>query len=257
MHSISTPFYNAKNNHIADVWRNILPQNVYEMFSYCDNDGRARIKVRMVPFSGSDWRDLDIYTIRPISLLSFDLDQNDENVYTVFSSHIVGSVNDRQFYMTLIQHGRDDPRIKYNGPKLEIYGFRPLDIDFLGYDRSNIQDPDEQASTLDSIELLNQLAMNWYSRNDEMYSGSIIVCNDYNNPSNNPKVGCRAAFLGGEFYINKTEHTWTYGATPTIKLSVSRGMVYDENGIMTEIIQDVGSRYKELELPSQAGQGAR
>ena len=257
-YNISTVFFNEQNNHIADVWRNILPSDVYEMFSYCDRNGNPKIKVRMVPFGDpsnahNDWKNLDLYAISPISLIAFDLDQNDENVYTAFASYIIGSANSREFYQAIHQRTNDD-RVRYNAEKVAIYGFRPLQISFLGYDRSGNVERRDVEDTSEAIKRLNELAAYWYGRNDEMYSGSITICTDFKQPRTNPRVGCRVKFIGGEFYINKTEHTWTYGSTPTIKLSVSRGMVYDENGIMRTgrygVISDVGRRYKELEHQS-------
>jgi hypothetical protein len=251
---IANAFFNAQNNHIVDVWRNILPKDVYEIFSFCDREGKAKIMVRMVPFgdpgkSENDWGNLDIYTIRPISLIGYALDQNDENVYTAFASYIIGSAMSRNFYMAINQEGPDD-MAKYNAEKVAIYGFRPLEISFMGYDRQGNTDGNESNSASDTIRKLNGLAEYWYSRNDDMYSGTITVITDFKQPKNNPKVGCRAKFLGGEFYINRTEHTWTFGGTPTIKLSVSRGMMYDEKGIMRDgedgIIKGIGNKYAEL-----------
>ena len=140
--------------------------------------------------------------------------------------------------------------------KLEAVGgcflFRPLELSFMGFDRNGITDKFE--STADAIKALNKLSAYWYSRNDDMYSGTITVITDFKQPKTNPRIGNRAKFLGGEFYINKAEHTWTYGAAPIIKLSVSRGMMYDNAGIMIDggagIIKDVGKQYKELERTS-------
>jgi hypothetical protein len=94
------------------------------------------------------------------------------------------------------------------------------------------------------------MAYYWYSRLDEMYSGSITLITDFNEPKNNPRAGCRAGFMGGEFYINQANHSWNFGGTPTIKLTVSRGMIYD-NGKMKAgkegVIKNVGGRFSELE----------
>jgi hypothetical protein len=35
------------------------------------------------------------------------------------------------------------------------------------------------------------------------------------------------SFLGGQFYVEKSVHSWNYGGTPLNILTVSRGMVYD------------------------------
>jgi hypothetical protein len=87
-----------------------------------------------------------------------------------------------------------------------------------------------------------------------MYSGTITLITDFNEPSTNPRIGCRLGFLGGEFYINKTEHTWQYGSTPTIKLHVSRGMIYDKSGKMItgqNGIMCVADQYAELRMPKE------
>jgi hypothetical protein len=252
-YNIATVFFNEANNHIADVWRNILPKDVYEMYSYCDKE--SKIMVRMVPFgdpeaSENDWNKLELYPINPLSLTAYDLDQNDENVYTAFVSYIVGSAMSREFYQHINTTGADD-RVRYDPEKVAIYGFRPLEINFMGYDREGNSEGNKNDSTIEAIKKINDLAKYWYSRNDDMYSGSITLCTNFNEPEKNPKVGCRAKFLGGEFYINKTEHTWHYLSTPTIKLTLSRGMVY-ENGVMKAgedgVIQNVGEQFEEFEL---------
>jgi len=210
--------------------------------------------IRISPFgnpesSRNDWENLDPYVISPMSLTAFELEQNDENVYTAFASYIIGSARDRKFYMAVGQKGPDD-KARYNAEKVAVYGFKPLEISFMGYDRGSGKDIN---AAEEAIKKLNDLARYWYSRNDDMYSGTITMITDFNTPETNPRVGCRAKFLGGEFYINKTEHSWTFGFTPTIKLTVSRGMVY-ENGIMKDgkdgIIKDIGKKYKELERTS-------
>jgi hypothetical protein len=259
-YNIATVFFNQSNNSIADVWRNILPKPVYEIFSYRDKaDGKPRIMVRQVPYGdpdngNDDWAKLPIYLISPISLTAYDLDQSDEEVYTAFASYIVGSPRDRKFYLAVNQTG-NDTLVEYDNEKVAIYGFRPLEINFSGYDRrGNTRNKD--ANTInEAIKDMNKRAVYCYSRLDDMYSGSVTICTDFNHPETNPRIGCRAKFLGGEFYINKADHAWNYGGTPTIKLTLSRGMMYDENGKTRfdkgdktiGVIPNVGRRFRELE----------
>jgi len=249
-YNVATTYYSAQDNFLVDVWRNILPKDAYEIFSYCDDNGNPKIKVRIMPFGNNngqnDWAGLKSYTINPISLTDFELEQTDDTVYTAFASYIIGSSMDRKFYMAAGQWGNDD-KAMYDKDKVAIYGFKPLEISFMGFNRGTVN-----ADTEKAIKELNELARYWYSRLDDMYSGTITMITDFRNPETNPRVGCRAKFLGGEFYINKTEHSWNYNAKPVLKLYVSRGMVYDENGVMKNgtdgIIKDVGKKYKELEL---------
>ena len=256
-YNIATVFFNQSNNSIADVWRNILPKPVYELFSYCDKaDGKPKIMVRQVPYGdpengNDDWSKIDIYLISPISLTAYDLDQSDEEVYTAFASYIIGSAKSREFYMAVNQTG-NDTLVRYNTEKVSIYGFRPLEMSFNGYDRQG-NTRNKKIDTLnEAIRNLNERAAYWYSRLDDMYSGSLTICTDFNNPKTNPRIGCRAKFMGAEFYINKTDHSWNYGGTPTIRLTLSRGMVYDENGKIRPgedgIIKNAGRRFRELEM---------
>jgi hypothetical protein len=253
-YNIATIFYNEANNVIADIWRGILPNRVYELFSRCD-EGEPRIIARQVPYGDPDngnydWINLPIYLISPISLTSYELDRSDDEVYTAFASYIIGSSMSREFYMAVNQTG-NDTTVKYNLEKLMIYGFKPLEISFIGYDRQGNTRNEKIDTMTEMVANLNKLAFNWYSRLDDMYSGSLTICTDFNNPETNPRIGCRARFLGGEFYINKTEHTWNFGGTPTIKITLSRGMIYDKNGKMRPgeegVIKNIGRRFRELE----------
>ena len=253
-YNVACIFYNAANNVIADVWRNILPDRVYEFFSRCEK-GEPKIIARQVPFGDpdngyGDWSDLPLYVISPVSLTAYNLKQSDEEVYTAFASYIVGSAMERNFYMAVSQTG-DDSIVKHDDKKRGIYGFKPLELNFYGYDRQGNAKDEKKSDLTEALKELNKTAHYWYSRLDEMYSGSLTVITDFNEPKNNPKAGCRAGFIGGEFYINKTDHSWNYGGTPTINLTVSRGMVYDNSGKMKDgedgVIKNVGSRFRELE----------
>jgi hypothetical protein len=250
-YNIATPFYNESNNFIADIWRHILPKPVYEIFSYCD--GEPKIMARQVPYgnreSGADWQNLNLYVISPLSLVSYDLNQSDEEVYTAFMAYIVGSARDRSFYMAVNQTGKDDI-VVHDEEKQKIYGFKPLEISFTGYDRQgNTKNKDADTLTK-ALKKLNELAVYWYSRLDDMYSGTITICTDFNKPETNPRAGHRAKFMGGEFYINRTDHAWNFGGAPTIRLSVSRGMIYDDGKMVSGeagVIKNVGRRFRELE----------
>jgi hypothetical protein len=250
-YNVACVFYNAADNVIADVWRNILPKKVYEFFSRCEG-GEPKIIARQMPFEPEDWSSLDIYMISPISLIAYDMMQSDNEVYTVFASYIIGSAMEKEFYMAVNQTG-DDSTVEYDKEKQKFYGFKPLELYFNGYDRQGNAGDKKKPDLTESMKSLNKMARYWYSRLDEMYSGSITVITDFNKPKNNPRAGCRAGFMGGEFYINQADHSWNFGGTPTIKLTVSRGMIYD-NGKMKAgkegVIKNVGGRFSELEKES-------
>jgi hypothetical protein len=253
-YNVAMVFFNASNNMIGDIWRHILPKPVYELFSRCD-EGKPKVIARQAPYGNpddgnTDWKSIDRYLIAPISLIAYELEQNDEEVYTAFASYIIGSAMSREFYMAVNQTGNDST-VQYDKEKQKIYGYKPLEITFNGYDRQGNAGNEKIDSLTEAVKKLNKTAGYWYSRLDEMYSGSITICTDFNKPETNPRVGCRAKFIGGEFYITRTDHMWNYGGTPTIKLTLSRGMMYDENGKIRSgadgVIKNVGRRFRELE----------
>jgi len=248
-YNVACVFYNAANNVIADVWRNILPERVYEFFSRCEN-GEPRIITRQVPFEPEDWSALDAYVISPISLTAYELDRSDQEVYTAFASYIIGSARAREFYMAVGQIGNDDI-VAHDKERQKLYGFKPLEINFNGYDRQGNRNGEKEDDIIATLRELNKMTKYWYSRLDEMYSGNLTVITDFKEPRNNPRVGCRAIFIGGEFYINRVDHSWVFGGTPTLKLAVSRGMMYDNTGKMKAgadgVIKNVGGRFRELE----------
>jgi hypothetical protein len=241
--------FNQGNNVIGDLWHNVLPQPVYEIFAFCDReDGKPKIMAREAPFSAKDWLDLNIYEIDPLDLIDYDLTQSDDEVYTVFYSYLIGNSMSPEFNIAKDQDKQDDV-VAYDSGKMAIYGYKPLEVSFRGYDKSYAETDVRKSA----FKELNEKARYWYGRLDDMFSGTITLLTDFtgekrNGKDGNPRAGYRARFLGGEFYINKTEHRWNYGGAPTITLSVSRGMAYDRNsGEMTGVIPEIGKRFKELE----------
>jgi hypothetical protein len=257
---VATIFYNQANNFITDVWGNILPKSVYELFT-CFNyeTKKPEIIARQAPYGdpdngNQDWLDLKLYDIDPVSLVGYELEQSDEEVYTAFNSYVIGSPKSKEFYQVVTD--KVDTNIKIDEKKSGIYGFKLLSISFMGYDRLQNTKAEERQTTLgNALDKLNERAMYWFSRLDEMYSGTITLVTDFkqkedrngNKKSINPRAGCRVSFLGGQFYVEKSSHSWNYGGTPLNVLTVSRGMVYNANGKIDKEIPNIGKLYKELD----------
>jgi hypothetical protein len=233
-------FYNQTNNYITDVWRNILPKPAYELFTRFDEEKKKPVIVaRQAPFGNpgnrKDWLDLTVYPIEPVSLTSYDLEQSDEEVYTAFNSYVIGSPKAKEFYQVVSD--KVDTAIQINEEKAAMYGFKLLSVSFMGFDRMLNENAETKRNDLDAaLRKLNERTAYWFSRLDEMYSGTITLITNLKDRSKNPKAGCRVSFLGGQFYVEKSEHSWNYGKTPINKLTVSRGMVYDAHGSITEEI---------------------
>ncbi|MDR1218663.1 MAG: hypothetical protein LBK73_03525 [Treponema sp.] len=254
---VATMFYNQTNNYITDVWSNILPKPVYELFARFDVEAEKPAPVivaRQVPYGdpdngNNDWLDLNpLYSIDPVMLVGYDLEQSDEDVYTAFNSYVIGSPKSKEFYQAV--SGKVDTYAAMDAEKSAIYGFRLLSVSFTGFDRMTNDDdePDNRADKLGkALETLNKRIRYWYSRVDEMYSGTINLITNFKDISKNPKAGFRVSFLGGQFYVEKSVHSWNYGGAPLNVLTVSRGMVYDDNGKILKIMPEIGKLYGELE----------
>jgi hypothetical protein len=256
-YNITGAFYSEGNNNVDQLWRNAMPQPVYEIYAYCDRDtGKPMIKAREAPFgfpdkNNQDWHNLDIYEIDPLDLIDYDVSQSDDEVYNVFMSYLIGSEMSHDFYLGA-QPKQSSILVK-DEEKLALYGYRPLQISFRGYDR---QGAEEDGSSLnDAFKGLNQKVKYWFGRLDDMFGGTITLITDFKlnekGEDRNPRIGCRARFLGGEFYIDRVDHRWAYGGTPTITLAISRGMKYNDQGYQVSgedgVLADIGKLFKELE----------
>jgi hypothetical protein len=249
---VATMFYNQANNYITDVWGNILPKPVYELFTGFDEENNKPVIVaRQAPYGdpdngNNDWLDLNpLYSIDPALLVGYDLEQSDEEVYTAFNSYVIGSPKSKEFYQAVSDTADYDRSI--NKDKSAVYGFRLLSVSFTGFDRMRNESAEKTKDKMtDTLSKLNERLEYWYSRTDEMYSGTITLVTDFKDRSRNPKAGFRAGFLGGQFYIEKSAHSWNYGGTPLNVLTVSRGMVYNASGKIDKEIPNIGRLYGEL-----------
>jgi hypothetical protein len=248
---VATMFYSQNNNYITDVWHNILPKPVYELFARFDGTEPV-IVARQVPFGdpdngNDDWQELEpLYPIEPVMLVGYDLAQSDEEVYTAFNAYVIGSPNSREFYQVVSD--RVDSNLEIDKDKSAIYGFKQLTVSFTGFDRmTNDDKADERQNELsDALKKLNARTKYWFSRMDEMYSGTITLTTNFKDIAKNPKAGYRVNFLGGQFYVEKSEHSWNYGKTPLNRLTVSRGMIYSDKGKIEKKIPEIGKLYGEL-----------
>ncbi|GHU65089.1 hypothetical protein FACS189447_03400 [Spirochaetia bacterium] len=245
-YNIANSFYNQGQNKIMEIWRNILPSPIYELFPRINASGTPKLVVRETPFDAESWKTLNKYEIDPLDLEDYDLTQSDDEVYTVFNSFLEGSVlsHDQYTIISQVVHGGDST-IKMNVDKLGLYGYRPLEVSFRGYARKDNVDGDNNSNIINRFAELNERVMYWYSRLDEMLSGSISIATDFH-ATKRPRSGERAGFLGGEFYINKTERSWSYGGTPKTNLTVTRGMKYNQDGTQANRMEGLGKRLIEL-----------
>ena len=91
---------------------------------------------------------------------------------------------------------------------------------------------------------LGEMLKRWYEYNDEFHTGTLRFMTIDNKAGDsglrNPRVGERMSFLEGEFYIEESEHSWSYGNPMETRLSLSRGFVYGGDGLPVRAINNMG-----------------
>ncbi|GHT52848.1 hypothetical protein FACS1894106_2430 [Spirochaetia bacterium] len=230
---LGSVFHGQNTQNFFDVIESIIPRPVYEIFPVTEK-GITRIKIRMVPFDSEPWKKLNPKNkiIDPILLKSFDVEQSDDEVYTVYYSYLSGYPMQEDKYRTLAaMHVKGMPGVEVKKDKFGIYGYRPLFLSFRGYFKSEKDD----TTTGDSINGLNKKLMEWFDNLELMYNGNIAMSTDISTEP--PCAGEKIPFLGGEFYVVSSEHRWNYGGNPETALAISRGGVYEPKDPETKTVE--------------------
>lgn len=250
----------------------IIPSPIYEKTAYMRRDGEMRIRIRQVPFSKKEWQALEKqkHEIKAYQIKSVEVEASDKEVYTVFFSYLNGYPIDEDKALrlaALINKGGDiksgefaNDKVEVDRDKFKIYGYRPLICHFIGYQRPDVGEGetgkdkggDEAAEeekkkkleeaqkksneadgkVKDSIKSMSSQMKEWYGRLDEMLSGSVTLAMTYDGDLIMP--GDIVSFMGGEFYVEGIAHSWNYGSSGEINISVSRGGSYDE-GVFSKL----------------------
>jgi len=234
-------FYQQNVNTMIGMWQNYLPSPVYEIFGRYNNKvNKLEIIARECPFGDDEFLALDQYTIDPVQVIDYDLSESDDEVYTAFYSYLVGDQFDKSFYMAA--DGLEGKMVLTDSDKFKMYGFRPLEATFRFYSKSNFK---EDANILaDMHKKYNEKLCKWYKNIDNMLVGTITIKTDWSGKSY-PVVGCRLGWIGAQFYIQDIAHSWAYGTSPSMKITVIRG--YQYAGSKTGKIRNVGQALKEFE----------
>jgi hypothetical protein len=121
------------------------------------------------------------------------------------------------------------------------YGYRPLNVELSFLKRDEIEPNDIENSLVKIARLLHD----WYGNNDHFLSGVISVISYEDEKIKYPVIGGRLEFLGGEFYIDDLQRKWTYGASPTTEIKVTRGGIY-KSGKYSGPIKRLGRHMNEF-----------
>jgi len=226
-----------------EVISHLVPKPVYEIFPHTERStGKMRLIIREVQFDPSAWNGLDKKTIDPNHVKSFDVKQNNNEIYTVFFSYLNGfPIQEDKAIILAAQGVSDMPGLEIDQDNFPVYGYRPLFASFNGYGRADGVDDTDTAAKLQK---LNLRLKDWFSKKEKKYSGTITM--ETNLLEDMPQAGEKIQFLGGEFYVVDSEHNWNYGGAPEAKISLDRGGDYSDGGVFAEL-KNMTLRYQEFE----------
>ena len=221
----------------------LTPEPIYERFATMDYDsGKMKIVIRQVPFRDEgaadvyqnskgksvNWNGVFNRDLRSNEVKAIDLTVSDKEVYTVFFSYLNGYPieNDKLMKLIALEDEKGNPMLTFDDKKYQTYGYRPLIATFNGYDKSKKAN---DKNTEDNLAKINKNMREWFGNLDRMMNGSITLAMTYND--DRPIMpGEVIGFLGGQFYVEGISHSWNYGQSGDINLSVSRGGDYDKGG---------------------------
>ncbi|MBQ2528842.1 MAG: CHAP domain-containing protein [Treponema sp.] len=231
---------------------NIIPNPVYEKFSYTDENGIMHIRIRQVPFpynkdgalEHDEWDELvkNAHEIKPKQLTSFSVTSSDDEAYTVFFGYLSGYPisEDKALRLSYIEHeGMKDTTLA-TSDRYSVYGYRPLNAHFIGYGKE--ADGKEDGSALAG---LSAQLKDWYADLPDMLTGDLNIAMSCEDRLIMP--GELVHFAGGYFYVDAISHSWNYGSGGTINVSLSRGGLYDNGKFapfenVTDIENLIGGR---------------
>lgn len=242
LYPISSNMFDGGKINVIDYIRKLLPQPLYEIFGYINNNGQPKIMVREAPF---DKPEAD-YTIKAAQLTDYTLTRSCEEVYTAFMPYIEGSTMSPDFYMNIAKAvGITENGYDYavsDQTKVQKFGYQLLTCSFVGFNPPAESGIDEGIDKKDLEDLGNKLKR-WFGNLEEMYSGDFTFVNILDQKP--AHIGEWVNFAGAKYYVNSEKHTWTYGDNPMINYNVGRGGVYV--GEKFRRITKLSTVYKEFE----------
>lgn len=241
---MSFSLYQVGENSIWDIISQFVTPPINELFGMW-NPGRDKYEIifRQAPFENYDWKKLKSNLIPPEIITKYDLGSSDSEVFTFYMGLLPGSGISRNKAMVYDSGAGRIPQI--DKEKWKKYGYKPLIVDFRYFDRS-------KESTFGAANLMSELSImmkKWFGHNDEFLSGTINIMTIgeglYPN-ARDPRIGEKAQFLEGEFYIEGTSHSWSMGGAMNTTLKVTRGYGYNMNGSPNKFIDAIGQKIRSI-----------
>lgn len=220
-----------------DYIRNLLPQPLYEFYGTVV-DGKPKVVCRECPFDAEDWNALETYPMEASCLTNYALTRSNGEVYTAFIPYLEGSALSMNHYQVQASSS-GYPHQVIDEQKLAIYGFRPLNCNFVGF---KTEGTSEETMT-DIFKRLAGRMKSWYSNLDDMYDANFTMVAIKNKAL--PKLGQKLKFANGQFYLTGLDYSWSYSSSPTIKCQAERGGEY-QNGSFARAISGLSRPHVEM-----------
>jgi hypothetical protein len=233
--------FQVDSNNLWEIYRSILPSPVYEIFGRFDPDtGKYILVTRETPFDPEDWKELRKTKINNLFLLSHNLNETDNEIYTHFYSTMPNtafSENENYARADLNQVSRIDTE------KMPIYGYKQMQAMFKFYDISK----DTGFSPQEMLKRNSDRMYEWFKNNGDFQSGSITMMNVPDSEGKMIDIGERIEYLGGEFYVEAYKRSASYPDTMKTDLTITRGFVYDKGGNQYGKIPQLGKKIYQAE----------
>ena len=241
---IASNLYQNTTVNLISYLRNLLPQNIYEIYSTIKNN-KPIIKIRELPFDldNNGWKGLKCSPIKSDVLTDYTMTKSGSEVFTVFYSYVEGSILDHDRYVKINSNQDGFDTAAKNENKLALYGYKPLCLNFIGFNCGEADNSETNKSLKENFKKLNNRVKTWYENLDEMYTATISVIN---NGQNVASIGERISFLNGEFYVTGEDHQWNYGGSNKLIYHCERGGVYSTNTFQP--LKNITKAFAEIEV---------
>lgn len=233
---MSFSMYQVGVNNIWEIISQVITPPVNELFGLWNpKTNKYEVVFRQAPFEEKDWRSLPITPLPTVAIREADLGNSDSEVFTFYLATLPGSGISRRKAMVYDSGLGKIPQI--DTEKWKKYGYRPMLVDFRYFNR----DHEKTFSAGPLMTVLSEMMKKWFERNDEFLSGSVtfmtMPISSRRKKTQSPRIGERLSFLEGEFYIEKSEHSWEMEGPMETKLGLTRGYVYYADGSFREPIE--------------------
>jgi hypothetical protein len=243
--------YQTGENSVWDIISQIITppfHEIYGLWNYSTGINRYELIIRPTPFDAVDWAKLPISRIPEdipaVFLKDYDIGDSDNDTKTLYGCFLPGSAYSREKALTLDNFAYT---LKFDKEKWPYYGYRPLFTELRFFNRM-AGDTGSFPDVASMVATLSKQLYDWFRNNSGFLTGTVTIENveteDY---PHYPQVGERFGLLGGEFYIETSQHSWNYGGEMTTSLGLSRGFLYSDSGSQKGPIDKIGQKVGFLE----------